>query len=87
MLVGGDFDVTSFRAKLEAAHPKAIAFNGKKAASVFYERPTAGLDYGRQAQVIGEAVVFVFPSTSGSARGFWDEGPWQALVEFVSPGG
>jgi TDG/mug DNA glycosylase family protein len=79
----GDFDVDGFRTKIEAHRPKAVAFNGKKAASVFYGLPTSVLDYGHQADGIGETALFVLPSTSGSARGFWDESHWRALAAFV----
>jgi TDG/mug DNA glycosylase family protein len=82
-LAAGDFDTEGFRARIEAHSPKVVAFNGKKAASVFYALPTSAISYGRQAEGIGETALFVLPSTSGSARGFWDESHWQALATFV----
>src|SRR4051812_35117367 len=35
-LAGSDFDVPAFTAKLEKWSPLVVAFNGKKAAAVFY---------------------------------------------------
>jgi TDG/mug DNA glycosylase family protein len=74
-----DFDVDSFRRKLEALTPRVVAFNGKRAARVFFGRP---VEYGRQDQPIGETAIFVLPSTSGAARGYWDESHWLELAEF-----
>jgi TDG/mug DNA glycosylase family protein len=35
---------------------------------------------GPQPEAIGGASVWVLPSTSGAARGFWDIGPWLDLA-------
>jgi double-stranded uracil-DNA glycosylase len=57
--------------------PAHLAFNGKNAAkSVLGGAPR----YGRQAGEIGGAAVWVLPSTSGAARGFWDVAPWRELA-------
>jgi TDG/mug DNA glycosylase family protein len=78
-----DFDVEGFRAKIERYAPKAIAFNGKNAAGAFYRRQTGEISYGRQEGDVGDTAVFVLPSTSGAARGFWDESHWRALAAFL----
>jgi TDG/mug DNA glycosylase family protein len=78
-----DFDVESFRHAIENAAPRALAFNGKRAAGVFFDKPTREVSYGRQPEDIGETAIFVLPSTSGSARGYWDESHWSDLAEFV----
>ncbi len=75
-----DFDVDAFRSKVRRFAPKAVAFNGKGAATVFYGH---SVDYGRQPEPVGETTVFVLPSTSGAARGYWDESFWRELAEFV----
>src|SRR3990172_1104796 len=36
----GDFDVSGFRAKIEKHAPKAVGFNGKKAAQLFLASPS-----------------------------------------------
>lgn len=41
------------------------------------------VDYGRQPKMIGATTVFVLPSTSGAARGFWDEKHWWTLANYL----
>ncbi len=73
-------DVVGIRARIEHYQPRALAFNGKRAAQEFFgsARP-----YGRQPEVIGSTLVFVLPSTSGAARGYWDEARWRELADVV----
>jgi hypothetical protein len=33
--------------------------------------------------MVGKLAVFVLPSTSGAAQGFWDEGQWRALADYL----
>ena len=75
-----EFDVDGLHAKIAAAEPERLAFNGKSAARGALERP---VEYGVQDESFGGAEVWVLPSTSGAARGFWDEAPWRALAEAV----
>ncbi len=82
VLAAHDFDVESFKAKIEKFAPKAVGFNGKKAAEVFFGR--TGLEYGLQKVRIGKTALFVLPSTSGAARGYWDPEYWWELARFVS---
>jgi TDG/mug DNA glycosylase family protein len=65
------------RAKIEAHAPAVLAFNGKCAAGRFFGGRVA---YGWQPEVIGATRLFVLPSSSGAARGFWDEAPWRELA-------
>lgn len=74
------FDADGLRHRVERAAPRALAFNGKKAGRAFYGTAVA---YGRQAEQIGETMVFVLPSTSGAASGFWDVSYWQRLADFL----
>lgn len=64
-------------AAISAAAPAHLAFNGKNAARAALGRPVA---YGRQPERLGNAAVWVLPSTSGAARGFWDIEPWIELA-------
>ncbi len=73
----GDFDAAGLRTKIEKYAPGVLAFNGKRAAMETYGH---GVAYGQQAERIGGCLVWVLPSTSGAARGFWDEAQWQALA-------
>lgn len=76
-----NFDAEGLRSKIEQYAPRAFAFNGKRAASAFY---SAAVACGQQPQRIGETVVFVLPSTSGAAAGFWDVAYWQELAAWLA---
>lgn len=75
-----EFDVDGLHAKVAAAEPRRLAFNGKNAARGALERP---VEYGCQDEPFGAAEVWVLPSTSGAARGRWDVGPWEELAAAV----
>jgi TDG/mug DNA glycosylase family protein len=77
------YDVDGFREKMQVYKPKFIAFNGKKAASFFlgYKGVTSLVDFGLQEKALGNSKIFVLPSTSGSARKYWDESYWIDLFE------
>ena len=76
----GADDPRALRAKIARYRPRALAFNGKRAAGVFFARAVA---YGRQDATLGGTAVFVLPSTSGLAVRFWDEAPWFELAAFL----
>ena len=60
--------------------PKAVAFNGKRAAQIALG---AKQPYGRLAlHSFGNVTVWVLPSTSGAARGFFRIEPWCELAEW-----
>lgn len=73
-------DAENLRRKIEAHAPRLLAFNGKCAAGRFLG---GRAPYGRQVECIGPTRIFVLPSTSGAARGFWDETPWHELAAAV----
>jgi len=72
-----EFDVAGLEARIAAVEPASLAFNGKNAARGALGR---GVDYGLQRERIGGAAVWVLPSTSGAARGYWDVEPWRELA-------
>jgi TDG/mug DNA glycosylase family protein len=80
-------DVTGFREKMLRHRPKTIAFTSKKAASLFYGRPTPTIALGRQPQDQNSLQdfpdVFVLASPSGAASGHWSVQPWQELADWV----
>jgi len=84
------FDVGALRQRLAACAPRAIAFTSKKGASLYLDRPTPALAYGRQAghefsDSLG-AALFVLPSPSGAAGASWSIEPWRELAAwFISP--
>src|SRR5438105_2813609 len=77
-LVAGDFGPADLRVRIEQAQPLILAFNGKRAAEVFLGRSVA---FGYQPGCnIGRSRIFVAPSTSGAARGSWNERVWHDLM-------
>ena len=74
-----DFDHEGFRRRIETFQPRILAFNGKRSASALFGEAVA---YGYQPnRDIGITKVYVAPSTSGAARGFWDENYWRLVAE------
>src|SRR5258708_26273210 len=61
----GDFDPAAARARIAQYAPRALAFNGKRAAKEFYG--VKEIAYGRLPEPFGDSAVFVLPSTSGAA--------------------
>jgi double-stranded uracil-DNA glycosylase len=75
-----DFDVKGFKEKIIKYQPKYVCFNGKEAAKEFYGlRKTKNIKYGIQPEKLLDTKLFVAPSTSGSARKYWDENLWIEL--------
>ena len=77
-------DVPAFREKMLRYRPKAIAFTSKKAASLFYGRPTKTVRLGQQPKELNFPIVFVLASPSGAASGHWSVQPWQQLADWIS---
>lgn len=73
-----DFDVAGFRVQIKAHAPRLVCFNGKKAAKIALGRDQ--IDYGLQQERIGASLIFVAPSTSGAARGYWDIRYWHEVA-------
>ena len=74
-------DAKALHAKLRKYRPAAVAFTSKNAASLGLGRKA--LAYGRQAEGLEGAAVFVLASPSGRARSFWTLAPWRAVAAFV----
>jgi len=80
------FDIQDFNEKIVVFTPKIVCFNGKGAAAAFLygnRKKTKKISYGLLEQKIGKTLLFVAPSTSGSARKDWDESFWAALKQMV----
>ena len=75
------YEVDLFIEKMKNYKPNYIAFTSKAAASfaLGFKGFTSIIDYGLQNQMIGESKVYVLPSTSGSARAYWNEKFWFEL--------
>jgi TDG/mug DNA glycosylase family protein len=67
--------------KLEQFSPRYLCFNGKRAARVFLGR--TGVEFGLQAETAASTSIFVAPSTSGAANGYWDVDLWHELARLV----
>ena len=78
-----EFDLPRLEAEIAAAEPARLAFNGKNAARGALELMVA---YGIQEERLGGAEIWVLPSTSGSARRFWDIEPWHDLAAACGAG-
>lgn len=77
-------DVRGFRTKIEKYRPQTIAFTSKKAASLFYPRPSSGIALGRQKRDESLPEIFVLPSPSGAASGHWTLEPWRELAKWIA---
>ena len=78
----GADDPAGLHDRIRRFQPAILAFNGKRSGQVFLKHHAAAriVDYGLQPTKIGQTAIFVLPSTSGAANGFWDAGPWHALA-------
>ena len=75
-------DPAGLHDRIQRYQPAVLAFNGKRSGRVFLKQHAAAraIDYGLQPWTISKTSIFVLPSTSGAANGFWDEDPWYALA-------
>lgn len=80
----GQYDPDSLRDKITRLKPAVLAFNGKKAAQVFLDRPRVAT--GLLPDTIGDTQLFIAPSTSGAASGFWSIEEWWELARLVRAG-
>jgi TDG/mug DNA glycosylase family protein len=76
-------DIPAFREKIRRYKPKTIAFTSKKAASLFYGRPTKTIALGRQPSSENFPEIFVLASPSGAASGSWSVHAWQELADWL----
>jgi TDG/mug DNA glycosylase family protein len=78
-------DIPAFREKMRRYRPKNVALTSKKAASLFYGRPTKAVTLGRQPSSEDFPEIFVLASPSGAASRTWSVQPWQELADWISP--
>ena len=77
----GRSEPDGLRQKIEHFSPTVLSFNGKKAAQVFPGERSVEL--GLQAKQVGTTWLFVAPSTSGAANGYWNVDLWYELAELA----
>jgi len=78
------FDPESLRRKLARYKPRIVAFTSKNAARAALGLSPGAFQYGPQELRVSQSRVFVLPSPSGQARGFWNIEPWRELAEAVA---
>ncbi len=78
-LPDGSYDPEALRRKLVHFRPRILAFNGKAPAKAFFA--TRSVDYGLQAERCEGAKLYVLPSTSPAARGYWNVCYWRQLAD------
>ena len=72
------YDIDGFNVKILEYKPSIICFNGKNAAKAYLNQKK--VDYGYQDKKEGDSKIFIAPSTSGAANGFWDLNIWVQLA-------
>ena len=82
ILASGDFGQSEFEAKIRRFAPRFVGFNGKRAAQEYLGRKKVSI--GPLDEQIDRTRLFVLPSTSGAANGYWDEKPWRQLGEICT---
>lgn len=80
------FDAAALHRKLARYRPRIVAFTSKNAARAGLAPGSRDMDYGEQPVMLAHSRVFVLPSPSGQARGFWDIEPWRRLAECALSG-
>ncbi len=75
-----DYDQILLRDKILHYQPAILCFNSKNAAKRFLGKTK--VSYGFQEEQINETRLYVAPSTSGAANGYWDESVWRRLSEY-----
>lgn len=79
--LGSDCTADALHRAMAAVRPRALAFNGKRAAEIALSKRR--VTFGLQAETIEGVPVFVLPSTSGAARGVWSLQPWKEIAAFL----
>jgi len=82
VLSNDDFDRDSLTQKIELYQPEILAFTSKRAYRAWRGVSSSkAVQYGWQAEGIGETRIYVLTSPSGAARGYWDIAVWQTLAD------
>ena len=77
-----DFDSGTLTSKIELYQPQILAFTSKRAYRAWRNvSSNHRIDYGFQRDVLGHTRIFVLPSPSGAARGYWDISHWKTLAD------
>ena len=77
-LMRSDFKNSGLVEKIKKYNPRYLCFNGKKAGKEFYGYNY--VEYGLQEKRVYDTSIFIAPSTSSAANGFWDVKHWIKLA-------
>ncbi len=77
-----DYDHVLLRNKMLHYQPAILCFNSKNAAKKYLGK--TDVSYGFQEEQINKTRLYVAPSTSGAANGFWDESVWRELSDYYN---
>ncbi|MCA4809600.1 MULTISPECIES: mismatch-specific DNA-glycosylase [Empedobacter] len=79
------YDVKGFLEKINLYKPKLVVFNGKEAGRVFLNKTkTSQVNFGLIEDLeLNQTKFFIAPSTSGSARGYWDISIWEDILNHI----
>ena len=79
-----DFDASGLTQKIEVYQPNILAFTSKRGYREWRGLASnKAVAYGWQDDMIGQTKIYVLPSPSGAARGYWDSSVWQTLADTV----
>ena len=75
------YDVDGFIDKIIEYQPLYLCFNGKNAAKRCFD--VANLKYGIQEERLNDTKIIVLPSTSASAKRYWDIKYWKLVSDIL----
>ena len=78
-------DPAGLTRKINIFKPSTLAFVGKRAGQVWlrHQFDLKNPGYGLQPVSHDATAIFILPSTSGAANGFWDPLPWYDLAAHI----
>lgn len=79
VLAKNHFDTARLWCLIKEYRPRVVAFTSKRAAGEFLGHD---VEYGLLPKVVAAACLFVLPSPSGAARGYWNLAHWLELASF-----
>lgn len=73
-------DITALNNLVKDLKPKVLAFNGKKAAEVYFGRE---VELGEQKEKLGKTRIFVLSSSANSASATWNKRHWREVSNII----
>jgi len=73
-------DVEALNNLVKECQPKVLAFNGKRAAEFYFNKP---VELGEQKEKIGKTKIFVLASSANSASAAWNKRHWREVSNLI----